>query len=1072
MEKRTNYFHLPKMLVATMLLASVGSAYAAPGNEASQPELGVELASPQQAKVTIKGTVSDAMGPIIGASVLEKGTTNGVITDIDGNFTLSVSPKSTIVVSYIGYVTQELPVGAKRDFTISLKEDSQALEEVVVVGYGTQKKINLTGSLANVSADQLEARPVTNVSQALAGLASGVSVRSNNNQPGNDNASIIVRGRGTLNTSGPLIVIDGIESGINTVVPSDIESMTVLKDAASSAIYGSRAANGVVLITTKKGKAGTLKVNYDGYVSFVSRANDKIEFVTNSATYMEYLNEGYINSGSSPVFAQSTIDAFRADNGAHPDVYANSNVFDAAFKNSVANNHNISMSGGTEKIRFYGSFGYSDRPGIMDNAGYKQYNARVSVDADVKSWLSVGVAADGYVGDFEAAANNMSNLWSYLPATSPTVNFIATDGTFGYLTAPEELAAAGNNNPARMLWQTERQNRKNHFRTRFFGTLKPFKGFSITASYNYELTDQQQKSKPNYVDTWYFDLDGNKTLATTTKPVSTVNESVSQSNSKTARYAGDIVARYENKFFDKQLDFAIMAGASQELYRSESFSASKKGILDHSLFAIGACSGDASASGSSSEYAMRSYFGRLNLGWADKYLAEFNLRADGSSRFNKDGRWGYFPSGSLGWRIDQEGFMEDFKEKARLDNLKFRVSYGALGNNSIGNYAALSLYNSSAAINYVLNNTLATGIAMTSLANTAVTWEKTAVFDFGIDFGFFGNRLNGTIDYYNKNTTDILMSIPAPRVHGTAGIGASNYGTMNNQGIEVTLGWQDRVNDFTYSINGNFTWNRNRVTKYKGNDLQAGLSGANLVCEGYAYNTQYGWKVDRIIQTDEDMQIVNDMIANAPFVEDKDGNPTTTRVNPFALTGKPQKGDLLYKDLDGNGVIDLKDKTVLGNGPDPKFYAGLNIALGYKGWDFSALIQGQFGANQYWQNDYLNTSSVRQGYQIPKKVAEGAWREGMTDAKYTRLMNYNSHPQNKQVSDFYLQSLSFVKLRNVQLGYTFPKKWFKGQVEKLRIYGSLENFLTLTSFDGFDPETVSLTYPTMKSAVVGLNVTF
>lgn len=1041
--------HLYSASMLLLMGLSSGALYAG-----TNPEIATDVSVAQQNQ-TCKGNVKDANGePIIGASVLVKGTTNGTITDLDGNFTLkNVKKGDRLSISFVGYVPQEVTYNGGA-LNVTLKEDTKTLDEVVVVGYGTQKKVNLTGSISTLDTKEIEARPVTNVSQALAGMAAGVTVTSSSNQPGNDNADIKVRGQGTLNTSSPLIIIDGVEAGINTVNPSDIESMTVLKDAASAAIYGSRAANGVILITTKQGKAGSMKIDYNGYISFAS-IRKTLTPVSNYADYMEYVNEGYTNSGIATYFSQESIDAWRADNGQNPLKYPNTDWIDETFKGSTANNHVISMSGGSEKIRFYGSFGYSNTPGVMENAGYKKYSGRVNLDADIKPWLNVGMQVNGYVSDMEPAAKYTSsgtvvdNIFTYASATTPGMVFQAPDGRIGAMTNDEDDAQCNSNNPIARANAVTGNIRKNNIRARFYGTIKPFKGFSISASYSYELTDEERNRKPNWVEGWNFQTE---TVTYTNKGKTYVNNY----DGKVERYFNDVTARYTNKFVNNRLDFAVMLGASNELYRSKNFSAQKYDLVDLSLDALSAATGDASASGSSTEWAMRSYFGRINLNWEDKYLAEFNLRADGSSRFQKNNRWGYFPSGSFAWRIDQENFMEDLRDKG-LSNLKFRVSYGELGNNSVGNYDSQSLY--ATGYNYVLNNSLATGLAISTIANSNLTWETTAVANVGIDFGFLGNRLTGTIDYFNKRTRDILINLPAPDVHGIASIPKVNSATVSNRGIEFTLGWNDKVRDFQYGANFNFTYVKNNVDKFKGTDEGGmSLSGANLIWEGHSINSQYLLRVDRIIQTDEDLQIVNDMKAS--------------NSNAFAAFGTPAKGDLLYKDLNGDGVIDNNDKEIVSDGPNPKFQVGLNLNAAWKGFDFSMLMQGSFGAKVYWQSAAYNTPTVRYGYQLNKEVVEGRWYEGRTDATYPRLLQYQD-TRNTQLSDFYLQNKNFLKIRNIQLGYTLPKAWTNAcHIDRVRIYGTLENFFTFTKYKGWDPEVSGMAYPTMKQAVIGLNVTF
>lgn len=1053
-----------KMFVGAILAsATIGISYANPMDSESTKKLSVENEiSPQQSKVAISGIVEDAMGSIVGVNVMEKGTSNGTITDLNGEFTLSVSSNATLVISYLGYQEQQIVVGNRSNFKILLKEDTQALEEVVVVGYGTQKKVNLSGSISTINVGELtESRPITNISQALAGMAAGVTVTSRSNQPGNDNADIKVRGQGTLNSSSPLVIIDGVEAGINTVNPQDIESMTILKDASSAAIYGSRAANGVILITTKQGKEGATKLEYNGYLSFAS-IRKTLTPVSNYADYMELVNEGLTNSKLATVFSDKKINAWRDDAGKNPLIYPNTNWIDETFQNSTATNHVISMNGGSEKMRFYGSFGYSNTPGVMDNSGFTRYNGRVNLTANVKPWLSLGMQVSGYVSDMGPAAQYagsgtiVDDIFTFASATTPGMVFRAPDGRFGAIANDEDDAQTNVNNPLARANRREGNIRKNNIRSRFSGTFKPFKGFSVTGSYLYEFVDEQREWKPVTVEQWNF----------STETVTFTNAgrtSIMNYNGKIERYFNDVVARYDVKLLKDRLGINTMIGASQELYRSKNFRATKFDLIDNALGVINAATGDASASGSMTEWAMHSYFGRINLSWEDKYLAEFNLRSDGSSRFLADKRWGYFPSGSIAWRIDQEPFMKRFSKN--LNSLKIRASYGSLGNNSVGNYDAISSYSVS---NYVLNSALATGLAQTSISNAGLTWESTYVTNLGLDFGLFNNSFTGTLDYFYKRTEGILINLPAPSVHGSASIPKVNSATVVNKGFEATLGWQDKINDFTYSINANFSYIKNNVEKFKGTELSGmQLSGANLIWEGHSINSQYVLLIDRILQTDEDMKLVQDIIDNAPIDE-----LTGKKKNPFAAFGVPEKGDFLYKDVNGDGIIDNTDKDIVSDGPNPKFTTGLNINLSWKGFDLGMLIQGSFGGKVYWQSVAYNTPTVRYGYQLNKEVTEGRWYEGRTDAIYPRLLHY-SDLRNQQVSDFYVQSTDFVKIRNIQLGYTLPKAVVKScGIERVRIYSSLENFFTFTNFKGFDPEVSGLNYPTMRQAVVGLNVTF
>ena len=1047
--------HKSNLLLKGLMLGVTASMYPAFGNATATSPATNNVANVQQESTTVTGIVLDDMGePIIGATIKIKGQdTVGTITSIDGDFTLkSLKKGQTLVISYIGFQTQEVKYNGEKSLKVTLKSDSKSLNEVVVVGYGTQKKVNMSGAVASINMDELtESRPVTNVSQALAGLAAGVNVSSGSNRPGDDNASILVRGQGTLNSSAPLIIIDGVEQGINTVNPQDIESVSVLKDAASASIYGSRAANGVILITTKKGKSGKIKVDYNGYVSFQS-IRKTLTPVSNYADYMELINEGYYNSnpksGKNQYFSEEKIAEWR--NGNDPLKYPNTNWIDETFKPSTSTNHVVSLSGGSDKIRFYGSFGYMNNPGVLENAGMKKYTVRLNMDADVTAWLNIGMQIGGYVSDLEPGAEEIDNIFTYTAATTPGMVFRAPDGRYGALNNSEDSGQCANNNPLIRLNKWAGQDRKNNVRPRFTATLKPFKGFSLTGSYSYEFLDRETHRKPVFLDAYNF-LTDEQTWTNRGKT------SIKYTDSKIERYFNDLVARYDTKMFKNNLAIGAMAGLSNELYRSKNFSATRQDLTDLSMDVINGATGESTSSGSSTEWAMRSFFGRLNLNWQEKYLFEFNLRADGSSRFSKDNRWGYFPSASAAWRIDQEKFMEGVLG-GNLSNLKLRVSYGALGNNSVGNYDYQSLYTTSGN-NYVLGNLMVPGLALAAISNANLTWESTKVFNVGLDFGFFNNHLTGTIDFFNKKTTGILINLPAPGVHGTTALPKQNSAEVTNKGIEFTLGWQDKIGDFTYGANANFAYITNNVDKFKGKDKGGmSISGANLIWEGHSINSQYLMRVDRILQTDEDMKIVDEMIAKNP--------------NAFKALGKPQKGDFLYKDIDGDGCITLMDKEIVSDGTNPKFTFGLNLNAAYKGFDISALLQGQLGIKTFWMNDAYNTPTVRYGYQINKEVADGRWYEGRTDAKYPRLIQYQD-TRNTKPSDFYLQDRSFLKIRNIQFGYTVPQNLTQMvHVQRVRVYCSLENFFTFTSFKGFDPEVSGMNYPTMKQCTLGLNISF
>lgn len=1060
-----HYDSLTKKMVlgASLVLITTGSMWAAEAGHKSALAHADIVASITQQKA-IKGRVLDAFGePIIGANVMVKGTVNGVITDIDGNFTLeNVSPGSTLQVSYIGYITQEMKVtGGSADLKITLKEDAQALDEVVVVGYGSEKKVNLTGSVNNINmADLTESRPITDVSQGLAGMAAGVQVTSSSNKPGDNTASIMIRGQGTLNNSAPLVIIDGVEGALNSVQPQDIESLSVLKDAASSAIYGSRAANGVILITTRTGKQGKAKVEYNGYISWES-VGKTFDLVSNYADYMELINEGLGNSKLPTTYSTKSIELWRANEGKDALQYPNTNLMDAMFQTSLSQNHNVSVSGGSEKIRFFTSFGFLDNPGVMENSGYKKSQARVNLDMDVTSWLKLGANINGYVASTEPGTDKMEDIFKYASATSPGMVFRAPDGRFGATNNGEDDPQNAANNPIYRLYKTDGENLERHVKARFYGTLTPVKGLTLTGSYNYMFRNKTSDSKPIFLEQWNF---LNETITST----GIGKTSFMNNDYKWTNYSMDATANYQNKV--SKLEYSAMVGASQEMFRYKWFKTTKQDLIDPGLGSLNGAVGAAESSGNMVEWVMRSYFGRIKLNWDNKYLVEANLRADGSSRFLKDNRWGYFPSASAAWRVSEEPFIKDFAEKITLSNLKLRASYGMLGNNALrgknsdieGNYDAQALYGAS---NYVLNGNVATGLAMLAIPNGNLTWEKTKMFNVGVDFSFLTNRLTGTLEYFNKKTEDILIDLPAPLVNGNASIPRQNAGIVVNKGVEISLGWQDKIRDFSYYVNGNVTFIKNKVTKFKGDE--SAITNAKMIKEGYAINVQYGYVVDRIVQTDEDLAYVQQLIANTPI------DPATGKPKKTFPSNTPELGDLLYKDTNNDGVINDDDRKVIGNGATPKATFGLNLGGAYKGFDISVLLQGVVGVETYWLDNYFRPS-VRHSYQLNKKIADGRWHKDIApgEAKYPRLLEFNDN-RNTLISDFWIQNRSFLKIKNIQMGYSFTKTAFPSlPIDRIRIYGSLENFFTFTKYDGLDPEVDGVDYPAMKQAVIGINLSF
>lgn len=924
--------------------------------------------------------------------------------------------------------------------------------------------MNLSGSVTSVNVSEMaESRPLTNISTALAGTAPGVQITSSNNIPSNNgDADIKVRGQGTLNNSSPLVIIDGVEGNLNSVSPQDVETVSVLKDAASSAIYGSRAANGVILITTKSGKAGRMKIDYTGYVSFQS-LNKPYDVVTDYASYMEYMNEGMRNSNKPEPFSQNVINLWREKskdpNGLNEHgipnylAYPNSDIFDV-YETGVSHQHSLSATGGSEKVTYYTSFNYLNNPGILENCGYERFSLRANIDSQVKDWLKIGVNLSGYTANTTPVSENINDIYTYgLTGGNPGIAYLDDQNRLGINANNEDDPQNATNNPYNRLRNVSGNIGINTLKTRMYAILTPLKGLTIQGSYTYDYYDKQKDSKPNFVPMYNFQTN---TLYTD----GVGQTSIYNYNEKTYRNFMDAIARYERNYLNNRLSTNIMIGASQEQYKRSYFSATRKDLLDPSLGVIGGAIGESSSTGNVTEWAMRSFFGRINLGWDDKYLLEANLRADGSSRFQKDNRWGYFPSFSAAWRISEENFMKDF---TWLDNLKIRGSYGSLGNNTLGsnrdndgNYLSQSLY---AQTNYVLGRAVAMGLSQTAIANANLSWETTYITNLGVDYNMFSNRLSGSLEFFNKKTDGILIDLPAPMVHGNATIPKQNAAQVTNKGVEFSVNWSDRVGkDFDYNVGFNFTYIKNNVDKFKGDEPS--YDGARMLKEGLPIWSLYVREIDRIIQTDADLALVETMLNN-PEVEGK-------VVFPY---GVPQKGDILYKDLNGDGLVNDDDRTVIGNGKNPTFTYGVNLGFNWKGIDFSTLIQGVAGIKDVYLSN-LYKSGVRQGYQMNQEVIDGRWYEGRTDASYPRLLDY-SDTRNEQYSDFWVASKAYLKIRNITLGYTLPSQWTKvAYMDRVRVYGSLENFFTFSKWKGYDPEVSGVTYPTMRQAVIGINVTF
>lgn len=1061
-----------------------------------------------QTKKNIKGVVTDKNGePIPGVNIIEKGNpTNGTITDVDGNYTLSVSGNSVLVASYIGYNRIEIQVKDRSVVDITLSEDTQALEEVVVVGYSTQKKVNLTGSVSTVNFEEMSSRPVIDASQALSGASPGLQIMQSSGQPNAESFSYNIRGVGTLNSSSPLILVDGMEQSISMVNPSDIANVSILKDAASCAIYGNRGANGVILITTKNGTEGKISVTYDGTVSY----NEPFKIVHTISDYVQYMklmNESSNNLGNSDMFSQSSIDlweAAKADpNGisasGYPNyvAYPNTDWWDEIYTKQWMQKHTISLNGKEKKTGYSMSFSYMDNPGIMKNTGYNRYMGRVNLYSDITDWLRVGTRTSGNVTDQEVSVTsyngsshiNSMNTEKMVPCIYPYY-----DGKYGAPEGPEEDPQSHNG-----LWDNVLNgfDKYSQLYTEWYAQVKFLKYFTYNFDFYYQDLRRERKVSDASVGKFSFSKGAYSTGADDPSTLYT-----RMYYTRTNRTKLNHLFNYNQSFGVH--DVSAMIGYEEETYDYRETNVSKLGLTDAAVNDLNAATTPYSTAGYGTEYAARSVFGRANYAYKSRYLLEFNLRYDGSSRFAPDYRWGAFPSFSAGWRMNEESWL---KPVQWLANLKLRASWGKLGNNAIGNYDWQSVYS---AANYSTGQALTSGIAITSIANAALTWEETAVTNAGLDFGFFDNKLNGNIDVYNKLTTGILYTPDMYMVMGNATAPKENIAEVTNRGVELELGWRDNIGkDFSYSIKGQFSFNKNFVSKYKGklergwneehteystNIGDVSTGSTTRVIEGHQINEFYlpnvyngngsyfnadgtvninGGPKDGMIRTENDMQWLQAMQA---------AGYTFQPYNNIAKNAL-WYGEYIYADANGDGVYgNSYDSEFQKTSTTPKYNFGIQASANWKDFDFSMTWGGSAGFSIYYYGRARNSSETTYGYAIPDAVADDHYfydPENPSDprtnlsSKQPRLVNV-SGAQSSASSSLHLEKGNFIKLRNLTLGYTMPKSLSKKfYVERLRVYASGENLFAITGFSGMDPEMrVSMGYSTMRQYAFGITLTF
>ena len=1020
------------LFLGTLFSGTISTATASGANS---------FATTQQAGIC-KGLVKDATGEsVIGASVVVKGTTNGTITDFDGNFSLDgIKKGDVIVISYVGYQTQEIKWNGS-PLNVILKEDSKTLSEVVVVGYGTQKKANLSGSVAMVDSKELENRPIQNVSSGLQGLMPGVAITGTNGAPGQDAGKIRVRGIGTLNEAGPYILVDGIETGtLSAVDPNDIESISVLKDAASAAIYGSKAANGVVLITTKRGKTGQTKISYSGYLSF-QNATNMIERM-GSYEYASLLNQALEAEGMSKRFNDTELQKFKDGNDP---LYPDTDWYDLAYKTGVQHRHNVNINGGSENVKYMASLGYLNQTGILPNAGREQFNARTNLDMKINKRLSARMNLSFIKNDYSDASSayyggSSDQIIRQLNLIAPWIVARYDDGTWGTIS---------DGSPIAWLDSGMKVNRDNYnFSGMAAVDYEIFDGLKLTLqgayvnnlqNYNYFQKyikyNENKESDPSQLDERFYKWD---------------------------RTNYDALLNY-NKNFGKH-NIKGLLGWHTEKYNYKYQKAVRKKFPNNELTDMNA--GDASTQsneGYTAELAMISWFARINYDFAGKYLLEANIRADASSRFAEGHRWGYFPSFSGAWRISEEAFMESAKD-SWLSGLKIRASWGQLGNQDALSgsnndyYPALNTYNLDS--KYAFGGSLNSGYYQRKYRLETISWEKASTWGVGVDFTLF-NKLNGSLDYYNRKTTGIIMDVTVPKEFALDAY-KDNVGSMRNSGIEINLSYNTKIGQVDFGIAGNFSYNKNEILDLGGGDpnkyLDAtdGYSQRNKV--GEAMNSYYIYRADGFFNSQEEADAY-----------------TAKYGNPFGKTFKA--GDLRYVDTRIDGKLTADDREYCGSS-DPKIIYGFNINAGWKGIDLSLMFNGAAGVKRLFDG-YEVYGNFSGDAAHPATIWRDAWTPDNHDASMPRIFyDTNSASSSRSVqSDFWLQDTSYLRLKNLQLGYTLPKGWLNSVgVENIRIYYSVENLLTFDKMKiNIDPESTSQrlsSYPLLRTHAFGVNVTF
>lgn len=1077
--------NLRKSVLLVGALASVGLSYTTEAL-ATSPNFAVN--SVQQSK-KVTGNVSDAEGPIIGASVVEKGNAgNGTVTDLDGNFSLNVKPGATIVITYIGYQKQEIVVGNQSNFNVTMKTDDKTLEEVVVVGYGVQKKKLVTGSTIEVKGDDIQKMNTTQVLGALQSQTPGVNIQAASGQPG-DGFKISIRGAGTNGNTAPLYIIDGVAGDINNLNPADIERIDVLKDAASCAIYGSAAANGVILVTTKQGKQGKIQVSYDANVGWANVY--RMPKMLNAKQYMEVMDQVRFNSGESSYDWKSIMGEDLYNSYMDGSNEGTNWVEAIRNKNAVTTSHSLNVTGGSDRSTFSMGAGYQYQDGVFGNvvkSDYRRFTFRINSEHVIyrndKGMDVVKIGENVYYQHKQnqgiQIGGQYSNELSNMLRANPAIPMYNADGSY---TKAEDLKNWVDNynsysvNPVyKMLNQQSGHNKSINQNLHATGYLEiqPIKNLVYRGQLNYNQNTWTWR-------TFLPIFDANRTNAdyfrTEDKATNQIGTSWGWSTTNTLSYKFDLQKKHNfdilvgTEYGESRPDFGFSLNATS--------SNSVFGDMTHAYMSYMKNNNAAAVTGTPCDDSRSmSYFGRINYNFDEKYMLSAIMRADGNSKFAPGKRWGYFPSVSAGWVISNEKFMA--KTVSWLDFLKLRAGWGQNGNaQTINNFQWQGAFAFDTSSYYTFNGNpdqYVSGAAPSRLPNEDLTWETSEQLNIGLDARFLSGRLGFTLDWYNKKTKDLLVAVP---VDPTTGFSTQmkNAGTVENKGIELSLSWNDKIGkDFQYNVGWNMAYNHNEVKEVKsnqtynngGNDLLAQNTGYMARFEeGHPIGYFWGYKTEGVMQNEADVQAYLDKNCKGNAANSKQG----TGIKP---------GDLKFVDVNGDGVVNDDDKTELGD-PHPDVTMGIILGASYKGFDLSVTGFGAFGQQvarsfrKFTDGEYENFTTEVYDY----------WHGEGTSNKYPLLAHMNAGPNWQTISDIYIEDASYFRLQNLTVGYDFTKIWKNSPFQQLRLYFAAQNLFTITGYKGMDPENGTAigsdswvtgvdvgNYPQPRTYMVGVNVKF